>query len=107
MTILDCSATSCIYNSDKCCCKGDIKVEGRHAERTEDTCCGSFEERSKDSMRNAAGHMSREIDVTCEACHCVFNDNKKCSADHIGIVGQGACKCSDTECGSFQCRCSA
>lgn len=36
---------------------------------------------------NVKEHESKTIDVACEACNCTFNENKKCSADHIGIAG--------------------
>ena len=32
MTLLDCAVTGCAYNEDRCCCKGNIKVE-REARR--------------------------------------------------------------------------
>ena len=31
MTLLDCAVTGCAYNEDRCCCKGNIKVEGSEA----------------------------------------------------------------------------
>ena len=101
MTFLDCTVTGCVYNADKCCCKGDIQVEGKNAERTEDTCCGSFKERGSYDMQNAVGRMSKEIEVACEACNCVFNEDKRCAAEHIGIAGKNACTCGETECASF------
>lgn len=103
MTYLDCSVTGCVYNEDKCCCKGDIKVEGREAEKTNETCCGSFKERGENQSTDVAKRISKEIDVACEACKCVFNEDKKCSADHIGIAGGNACTCGETECASFCC----
>ncbi|MDD6057272.1 MAG: DUF1540 domain-containing protein [Clostridiales bacterium] len=104
MTVLDCTVTGCIYNEDKQCCKGDIIVEGSSAERTEETCCGSFKERGSSAVTNAAGGAKREIEVACEACKCVFNKERKCSADHIGIAGANACTCGETECQSFCCK---
>lgn len=103
MTYLDCSVTGCVYNEDRCCCKGDIKVDGSEAKRTEETCCGSFKQRGENSSTNAAKRISKEIDVCCEACKCEFNEDKKCSADHIGIAGANACTCGETECSSFRC----
>ena len=50
MTMLDCSVTGCVYNEDRCCCKGDIKVEGRDAKNTADTCCGGFKERGAERL---------------------------------------------------------
>lgn len=102
MTFLDCSVTGCVYNEDRCCCKGDIKVEGSDAKRNEETCCGSFKER-RGGGSNAEGRISKLVDVACEACNCEFNEHKKCSAEHIGIAGGSACTCGETECASFCC----
>ena len=44
MTRLECTVTSCVHNSEKCCCKQGILVEGANARECCDTCCGSFEE---------------------------------------------------------------
>ncbi len=102
MTYLDCSATGCMYNADHCCCKGDIRVEGSEAHKTAETCCGSFKERRGDGT-NVAKRVSKSVDVSCEACNCEFNKDKKCSAEHIGIAGSNACTCQETECASFSC----
>ncbi len=103
MTMLDCSVTGCVYNEDRCCCKGDIKVEGRDAKNTADTCCGSFKERGAEAASNVEKHMSKMIEVACDACNCKFNKDKKCSAEHIGIAGGDACNSQETECASFSC----
>ena len=46
-TYLDCYVTSCVYNGNRCCGKGDIVVEGKDARENRDTCCGSFKERKR------------------------------------------------------------
>lgn len=103
MTFLDCSVTGCAYNADKCCCKGEIKVQGSDAKHSGATCCGSFRERTGDTAVNAAKRISKSTDVVCEACNCRFNGDQKCSAQHIGIAGGEACDCAQTECASFYC----
>ena len=104
MTILDCSVNGCVYNEDHCCCKGDIMVVGKDAKHIRETCCGSFQERGSSAASNAAKRVSKMNDVSCEACNCTFNKDKKCSAEHIGIAGGNACRCAETECASF-CSC--
>ena len=103
MTFLDCSVTGCVYNTDRCCCRGEIRVEGDHARENRDTCCGSFRER-KSAGTNVAKRISKVVEVACGACECRFNEDKKCSAEHIGIAGGDACACEQTECASFCCR---
>ena len=74
MTLLDCAVTGCAYNEDRCCCKGNIKVEGSEAVHQNETCCGSFVERGeKNCGCNVKEHESKTIDVACEACNCTFN----------------------------------
>lgn len=104
MTYLDCTVAGCLYNADKCCCKGDITVEGNHATNTQETCCGSFRERGTHGGQNTAGRMSKEIEVACEACNCIYNEEHRCAAEHIGIAGAHACTCGETECASFKSR---
>lgn len=103
MTILDCTVTGCVYNADKCCCKGDIMVEGKKAKHNAQTCCGSFKERRLQGTLNVEKDVSKEIDVSCKACNCQFNKDKKCTAKHIGIAGGDACESRETECASFYC----
>lgn len=107
MTYLDCSVKGCSYNNqDGCCMKGDIRVEGREAKEPRSTCCGSFKERGcNEPFCNALKEPSKETEVACEAAHCRFNEDEKCRANHIGIAGNGACTCGETECASFECNC--
>ena len=52
MTVLKCYATTCVYNKEQLCSKGNIDVMGENAHLSEDTCCGSFRERSNSSPQN-------------------------------------------------------
>ena len=47
MTILKCSATTCAYNEDMLCSRGEINVMGDSAKSSEETSCGSFREKSQ------------------------------------------------------------
>lgn len=102
MTKLDCSVETCLHNADHYCCKGTIVVDGNSAETTENTSCGSFDERTNDSFRNSFESPSRSIEVECEATMCEFNEDYYCVADHIGIAGSKAHYSEDTECSSFR-----
>ncbi len=103
MTFLDCSVTGCAYNDDQCCTKENIKVEGTNAREMSETCCSSFKEKGCGCATNVQKTSAKETDVMCEATHCIYNDDCKCSADHIGIAGGNACRCTETECASFCC----
>ena len=52
MTRLECTVASCVHNSEKCCCKQGILVEGVNARESCDTCCGSFEENRGGLFKN-------------------------------------------------------
>lgn len=104
MTNLKCNVQNCMYNDDKLCSKGDIMIGGRDASKPNETCCESFRERTG-SASNSVGHACKKIDVDCEATKCVFNEECKCNAHEIGIGGNNACSCGETECASFECGC--
>ena len=42
MTILNCSATTCVYNENELCSRGEIEVMGADARRSDETCCGKL-----------------------------------------------------------------
>ncbi|MGN0382752.1 MAG: DUF1540 domain-containing protein [Eubacterium sp.] len=105
MPILDCSVSTCYYNKQNQCCLGDIKVEGESATNSERTACNSFRERGEDTYSNTCGcgiEPETVIQVDCDAIKCVYNEDRKCKADHIGIAGAGAKHYTETECSSFK-----
>lgn len=103
MTGLECSVRNCLFNEEALCCKGDIKVGGgQNAEKPGETSCDSFKERARDVYSNVTLQPGERIDVKCSAVNCVFNENQKCSANHIGIGGNGANRSDETECTSFR-----
>lgn len=103
MPLLNCTATTCVYNKDKYCSKGDILVDGCSAKTSDETCCKSFTERKEGASNSVeTGSASRTIAVDCKACDCTFNKSEKCGANEITITGTGACDCGDTKCGSFK-----
>ncbi len=105
MPILDCSVRSCYYNHDNQCSLDRIHVEGRQADDSEGTACGSFRLKDTDGFTNACecGRSPKDkLKVECEAVKCYFNEDCKCTAEHIGIAGSSACTCGETECASFE-----
>lgn len=102
MTRLDCNVTNCLHNAENCCCKAAIIVEGEQAKETCDTCCGSFDENKDGAYHNLFKTPENRLEVDCEAVKCVSNEGRHCSADHIGIAGDGASEASHTECASFR-----
>lgn len=104
MTNLDCSVRNCRYNEDNSCCKKHIEVDGLSANTTNETCCGSFVERSSDSVTNSISEYSKETAVQCKAKDCIHNESRECKAESIDISGRSACCCGETECSTFECK---
>ncbi len=102
MPALSCSAVKCIYNENRLCGKGDIKVTGEHASEAGDTCCSSFRENTSGVVKNAVGDPSDQIQVDCSACNCRYNEYMECQAKKIDISGASAIRCAQTECSTFE-----
>ena len=108
MTILKCSATTCAYNEDMLCSRGEINVMGDSAKSSEETSCGSFREKSQGAMNSAKNGCGCEtIQIDCKAHNCTYNENCKCTAAAIDVAGSGAKVCSETKCDTFECQCSS
>ena len=67
MTKLDCNVTGCLHNSENCCCKNVIVVEGQTAREKCDTCCGSYDENKGGMFRNMFKTPENRLEVECEA----------------------------------------
>lgn len=104
MTTLKCSVQNCVHNSDQCCCKSAIIVDGSHAESKDNTCCGSFDEKRGENFKNSYESPNTSLRVECEAINCVYNTNRLCSADKIDISGMKASSAEATECSTFRMR---
>lgn len=102
MPELGCTVKSCTHNWEEKCDKDCILVEGKHACTSSETCCGSFEDAKDFGYKNVTHDVKMHTDVDCEATDCVYNEDKRCAAGHIGIAGAHACECSQTECSSFK-----
>lgn len=102
MAELKCGVETCCYNRQNCCSKGDIMVGGKHAVRSDDTCCESFADHKRDSFRNATEHPSMTIGIDCEADKCIYNSNYKCVAGHVDIKGNRANTSKETACATFR-----
>ena len=92
MTILKCSAMTCVYNKEQLCSKGDIDVTGENATSANETSCGSFRERTGSSMKDSYTDDCGcdKIQIDCKAHNCTYNDNCKCTASSIQVDGSNA-----------------
>ena len=104
MTTLGCNVNACSHNKDNCCCLSSIEVHGNSACKCDETCCGSFYEADSETAKNASESPKINLSISCEASNCVYNEDKKCSADHIDSSGICAQDASETVCASFKCK---
>ncbi len=107
MTILNCSATTCMYNENELCSRGEIEVMGDQAHHSAETSCGSFRDRNSSSAQNMSEKKHcgcEQIQIDCKAQDCTYNEHCKCTAAAIDIDGENADKYEDTQCGTFVCR---
>lgn len=104
MTKLDCTVTNCLHNSDNRCCKQAIIVDGQGATTKDGTCCGSFDENKGGMFKNVFKTPENRLEIDCEAVQCIYNENRHCAAERIGIAGDGANKAEQTLCSTFKMR---
>ena len=105
MTKLDCNVVTCAYNSNKKCKRENITVGGQEAIKPSETACESFYPKGTNTMNSLDQEGPKNaLNIACKAVTCVYNKNKKCTADHINIAGVHAVATGETECGTFQCK---
>lgn len=107
MTILKCHATTCVYNKEELCSRGEIDVMGENARMSDETSCGSFRERSSESVSNSLSERCgcETIRIDCKAQNCTYNEDCKCTAAAINVDGANANTSTETKCGTFDCEC--
>lgn len=103
MPELRCTVQTCTHNKNYYCELDSIVVGGDSANRAEETCCDSFEERREGSYSNMSGEASAKSDIDCKAVECMYNQECQCHAGKISIEGGDACQCEQTECATFHC----
>lgn len=105
MPELRCSVDTCAHNKQFYCQLDSINVGGSEAKKPQETCCESFKERSETGYTNKMDESTPSplSNICCEACDCVYNNDKRCEAGKISVEGHSACDCKETECASFRC----
>ena len=66
MPVLDCTVTTCHYNVDERCSLDKIKVEGKNADKMDETACGSFKVRKENRLNMSDSFL----------CH-LYPENRK------------------------------
>ena len=98
MSDLKCTVQSCAHNSSGLCTLSSIQVGGQNAHTSNQTACESFRERGNSTSNDAGKQASPQTSIRCEACHCTYNDDCRCTADNVCV---DTCSCG-TECRTFR-----
>ena len=101
MAELKCGVVTCVHNNLNYCELDAIEVLGSSAQTPEQTSCGSFVEKKGDSYSNDAREATPTSNIVCQACEFKYNDNKKCHAGKINVMGSDASRTEETECATF------
>lgn len=97
-----CTVTNCMHNSERCCCKSTILVDGAQAEKKESTSCASFDMKHGDSYKNSFETPDKKLKIECNAVKCVYNSNHYCTADQVDISKTSSDNAYSTQCSTFR-----
>ncbi|AYE35379.1 DUF1540 domain-containing protein [Clostridium septicum] len=102
MQKINCDVNNCSYNKSGICFSDRIDVGGKAVDHKEDTCCGSFLDKSHYSdLTNATNEEGPCNCIVCQVENCVHNCNKLCDLSSINVAGYGAKIYTETNCNSF------
>lgn len=101
MTILNCSAMSCVHNEAGMCQAGYILIEGKNSTTTLETKCSSYKpNKFINQVRalvntNYVGEVMQLFSsmdrvkmnpqINCQALNCFFNSSGKCESRNVAI----------------------
>lgn len=88
MPKLKCEVGQCAYNSNHCCHRGAIDVEGPMARSKKETACLSYVQKGNTSYNVEVAKIddtNTNTFVYCDATNCVFEHDSICRADKIEI----------------------
>lgn len=103
MPELKCGVVTCVHNYKNYCELDSIEVVGSSAQISEQTSCGSFVERKGEQYGNTMkDEVSAMSDIKCQAVECKYNEERKCYAGKISVMGTDANRTEETECATFK-----
>lgn len=105
MNKINCEVTKCSHNCEYTCYANRVNIGGQGAKKIDDTCCGSFLDKSHYSTltNNTNSDSNKACDcLVCEAETCIYNSNKLCIADNIKVNGSNANVYMETACATFK-----
>ena len=102
MPELKCGVVTCVHNVKNYCELDSIEVLGGSAKVSEETSCGSFVERKGEQYGNSTQDVEARSEILCHAKECKYNQERKCYAGKISVVGTDAIRVEQTECATFK-----
>lgn len=103
MAYLKCSVRNCSYNKEELCTLTAIEIGHFESTNAVETCCESFAE-GEYIASNVAKEEQEQVDITCHAVECVYNNNRVCHAIDVEVGGVSTvCDYEDTQCNTFIC----
>ncbi|MEL7649633.1 MAG: DUF1540 domain-containing protein [Sedimentibacter sp.] len=101
MAHIDCTVTNCYYNKNHGCSASSIEVDGRSAERSRLTSCGTFIEQ-RPGIRSSVSEPKSDTYIKCDAVKCIYNRSERCNAEGILVNGHNAEVPEETCCNTFK-----
>lgn len=102
MPELKCGVVTCVHNVKNYCELDAIEVVGKTAETAQQTSCGSFVERKGEQYGNSMKDVEARSEIRCQAQECKYNEECKCHAGKISVMGTDATRVEQTECATFK-----
>jgi len=105
-----CDAKTCVYNAARKCTAPTINIVGGTTKNGSDTYCATFTE-DRDQVFSDKSTMIGDLEVSsfddapsvsCNAVNCTYNDNNKCYAAGVKILGPKDTAIGSTECQTFR-----
>ena len=103
MPRINCSVENCSYNQGKYCCASVVKIEGRSANVTEETCCSTFlDDMGYNQSNNILTNLVDVDAILCNVNTCVYNECEHCTLHDIEVSSLNATEVfTQTDCLSF------
>lgn len=101
--MISCNVNNCSHNSTGTCYANSINISGNNVSKCENTCCGSFLDKSSYSnLTNSCSDNSACKTIICNVGTCRYNSGKACKANGIQVNGQNVNLYNETNCSTFK-----
>lgn len=104
MNKVNCNVNTCSFNNNNCCYASRVNIGGIGATDDDDTCCGTFLDKSHYSdLTQQATTENGNTAVVCKVNTCKNYSNHLCMLQSINVDGTSEPKIyTETYCSSFE-----